>query len=351
MGKSTHLPNLTSNYVRVGGAGKHLLGGQPIPPPRVPSNWYPNKLPAASAGTPQNSDVATLLDSLSPLVAMLTIQQSVFLANVYRTVQVGVVAGGTFKVNSVASATTTSWFDQSISISEAVAVDVVNKNPALTYDLALRLATQAARQIDKQIAAVYAGFTTIAAVGAQGTTPSAANLVTQINALPNTGEPVLGVFNSQIAKTTSSFQTSSVLSALLVLLAEQVGYGSETAHNAHAPLFNVGANKLIRLMASDNVAMTGTTTQTSQNLVFLPSGLAFASADQGTSTGSGGGIAPSGTVAIRASNWFDTEYANQPQLSLQLVCGNTGSGVQTVYVNCLGAGICINAGNGAVVNS
>jgi hypothetical protein len=347
MSKSTHLTFETvTQELRIGGlaGGK---GGQPVLPSRVPTNWYPVNLPAATAGTPGNSDCATLLDNLAKVIALLTIQQSVVLANCYRTVQAGIVAGGTFTVNNVASAATTSWFDQSINVKEAVAVDVVNKNPALAYDLALRLAVKAAAQIDSQLLALYAGFTSIAAVGAQGTTPTTANLATQIAALPNTGEPILGAFNSRLALTSSTPQSASVLQNLLALCMA----GTQSVQNDNAVLFQAGtAVKLFRLLASDQVTMTGTTTQTSHNLLFLPSGLAFASADQGTSLGSAPAITPSGTQIIRSATYNDPESAT-PQLNLQLVIGNTGSGVQTVYVNCLGAGIVVNPGNGAVVLS
>ena len=336
MSKSTHFNYANvSNMLRVGGAGIHMLGGQSVTPDRVPNNWYPKTLPTATASAPQNSDVAALLDNLGRLVAVLTIQQSVFLANVYRTVQAGVVAGGTFSILNPAnsttytSATTTSFFDQNIAIKEAVAVDVVNKNPSLTYDLALRLAIMTAAKIDAIIAAKYASLT-ISTVGTAATTPTPANLATQINLIPNTGEPILGFF---LSATVQAYLNANP---------------SQTQYNGSDPVIvPTGANKPIRLLASDAiVASTG-----NRNMVMTPSAFAFITADQGTSTGSAPQITPSGTVTIRASNFFDPEFGTQPQLSLQLVCGNTGSGAQTVYVNLLGNVIAVNAGNGGVVLS
>ena len=336
MGKSTHILNCTVPHVlRVGGAGAHALGGHSVTADRVPNNWYPQNPPAATAGTPQNSDCATLLDNLSKLVALFTVQQSVFLANVYRTVQPGVVAGGTFSVYNpatsanVTSGAATSLFDQNVNISEAVAVDVVNKNPSLTVDLALRLAVKTAKQIDSQSAALYTALT-VASVGSSGTTPTAANLATQINALPNTGEPILGFFTP--ATVAAYFSANP----------------SQTVQNGNSSLIApTGANKLIRMLASEAiVASTG-----NRNIVMTPSALAFASADQGASLGSAPVINPAGTQIVRVSNFFDVEVGNQPQLSLQLVIGNTGSGVQSVYVNYLGAAIALNPGNGATVLS
>ena len=331
MSKPTHLSHAVVQHVlRVGGVGAHALGGQGVTADRIPNNWYPVNLPKASAGTPQNSDVATLLGNLSKLVAMLTIQQSVFLANSYRTVQTGVVPGGTFTLNGVTSGAITTMFDQNIAIKEAVAVDVVNKNPALTYDLALRLSIATAKQIDTIIASKYASLTGAAAVGTAGTTPTAANLTTQINALTNTGEPILGIFTPA---TVAAYLTANP---------------SQTANNGSQPLIvPTSANKAIRLLASDNIAVsTG-----NRNIVMTPSAFAFVSADLGTNQGSAPVIVPTGTVAISASNFFDPEFGTQPQLSLQLVCGNTGSGAQTVYVNFLGTSLAVNPANGAVVVS
>lgn len=335
MGKSTHLSSANvAKMLRVGGVGAHALGGQSVTPDRVPNNWYPVNLPSATAATPQNSDCSTLLDNLSSLVALLTIQESVILANVYRTMQTGVVAAGTFSLtppgqSTVTSAATTSWFDQNINVSEAVAVDVVNRNPALTYDLALRLAIKAGQQIDKQLAAKYASLT-VATVGTAGTAPTAANIATQINALPNTGEPIFGHFLS--ATLATYFGT----------------YPNQTQNNGSAPYVTpTGANKQIRLLASDQItAATG-----NRNLVMTPSAMAFVSADQGNSLGSAPVINPSGTQIIRAANFYDVEFGTQPQLGLQLVIGNTFSGAQTVYLNCLGAAIVTNPANGGVVLS
>ena len=170
----------------------------------------------------------------------------------------------------------------------------------------------------------------MAAVGTAATTPTAANLATQINALPNTGEPILGIF------------TPATVAAYLA------ANPSQTANNGSQPIIvPTGANKPIRLLASDNVTVSAG----NHNVVMTPSALAFVSADLGSVTGAAPAITPSGTVQIRASNFFDVEFGTQPQLSLQLVCGNTGSGVQTVYVNLLGNVIAINTGNGAVVLS
>ena len=333
MGKATHLSNLTVPHVlRVGGVGAHALGGQSVTPDRVPTNWFPVNLPITSAGTPQNSDVATLLENLSKLVALLTIQQSVFLGNCYRTVQSGIASGGTFSLTANGSTVTgvaNSWFDLNIPVSEAVAVDVTNKNPSLTYDLALRLAVKAAAQFDKQMAAKYASFS-VAAVGTSGTTPTPANLATQANALPNTGEPIIGAF---APATAAAYLTANP---------------SQTVQNGGMGFVNpTGSNKLVRLLASDNIAVSSG----NRNLLFLPSSMALVSTDMGTITGAAPAITPSGTVQIRASNFVDVEFGTQPQLSLQLVCGNTGSGVQTVYVNALAAALVMNAAAGAVVVS
>ena len=335
MGKSTHFSSANvAKQLRLGGVGYHQLGGQSAKADRVTDNWFPVLLPAATAGTPQNSDCATLLDNLSQLVSLFTIQQSVILSNCYRTIQSGVVAGGTFSItppgrSTVTSGATTSWFDQSINISEAVAVDVVNKNPSLTVDLAMRLAVKAGQQIDKQLAALYASFT-IATVGTASTTPTPANLTTQINLIPNTGEPILGFF------------TSGTLASYLATNPNQTNY-----NGTQALIQPASANKQIRLLASDNItASTG-----NRNIIMTPSALSFVSAPLSLSTGSGGGLTVSGTTIIRASNWYDVEFGQQPQLALQLIMGNTGSGVQTVYVNCLGAALCTIPANGAVVLS
>lgn len=349
MSKSTHLSSATvQNELRIGGVTASGLGGQPVALARVPTNWFPVNLPIASAATPQNSDCLTLLNALAKLVPLMTIQQSVVLANCYRTVQSGVVAGGTFTVNSIASATVTSWFDQSISIKETVPVDTINKNPTLTYDLALRLAVKAAAQIDKQLLALYAGFTSISAIGTQATTPTPANLATQIALLPVTGEPIFGAFTSQLGQTSSTLATVSTIAAMLGAV---VGVGDQSDQNGNAPIFlPTTAARPIRLLASDNVKFTGTTTTTSHNVLWLPSGLAFATADQGTSLGSGGGVNPNSGAnqSIVGGTYRDPETAT-PQLSLQFVIGNTGGGAQAVYVNCLGAGIVINVANGAVI--
>jgi hypothetical protein len=331
MSKSTHFGTATvTNELRIGGTSVGVAGrgGQPVAAARVPTNWYPTNLPAATLGAPQNSDCLALIGALAKLVPLLAIQQSVILANSYRVVQSAVVAGGTFSVNAIASPATTSWFDQNISVKEIVPIDVVNKNPTLLFDLAMRLAIKTGAQCDKQLAALYASLT-IASVGASGTTPTAANLTTQINLVPNTGEPIIGFFNP------------ATLAAYLA------ANPSQTLSNGSLPVVTPsGANKAIRLLASDQIAVA----TSNKNFVATPSTFVFASADQGLSTGSGGGIAPSGTLSVIGGTYRDPETAT-PQLTLQFVIGNTGSGVQTVYVNCLGAAICINPGNGGLVLS
>src|SRR5579875_2203233 len=148
MAKPTRLTELSVRNARLGGVPITNKGGQPLWPGRVPSNWYPVNQPSASNGTPSNADCQTLLNTLAPLVAKLTIDQSLMLPLVYRTVQPGVTpASNTFTVNGQ-SATATSLFDGDWNLSETVPVDVINKNPALAFDLALRLAAQTANRID-----------------------------------------------------------------------------------------------------------------------------------------------------------------------------------------------------------
>ena len=289
-------------------------------------------------------DVNTLFGHILPMVARFAIQQSVFLAHSLRIVQGGVVPGGTFSFNGVSSAAATSLFDQNISVSEALPLDLVNKYPSLALDLALRLGAVAGRTIDKMIAATYASLTAASAVGASGSTPTAANIAAQINALPVTGEPVIVVL------------TSATRAAFLAANPSSVGFQADA--NGQAPLVQIaGATRLCRLLASDEI----TASSGNRNLVFLPSAFVFATADLLGSYGSAPVITPGGTVTSVASTYTDPEYGmsalaglpgtGAPQLTLQLVIGNSGTGNQVVYVNMLGAPIVANPGRGAVVLS
>jgi hypothetical protein len=332
MDKATHLNFLNvGNDLRTGRvrgqAGQSVLQG------RVPSNWYPRNPPIATAATPQASDINALLDSLSPLVAYLTIQQSVALALAYRTVQPGVISGGTFTVGGVVSAAANSFFDANINVSEPVAVDVVNKNPTLAYDLALRLATQAAIQIDTLFFALYASFTN-ASVGTGNTPPTAANFATAIGELPNTGEPIFALVRS--------LSVATIFSSGIPLT------GQKTFYNGTAPIVGVGATRPMHLIATDEVAVTASTTR--HNLLVLPSAFGYGSADLGSVTGVAPAITPSGTLFIRPSIYRDPEFGT-PQLAMQLVVGNTGTGVQTIYVNVLGAPVVLDVTKGVQVLS
>lgn len=321
MAKMTHLPRLAAQELRLGGVPVSLKGAQAIAQVKVPSTWYPVNLPSASNATPLASDCQRLLNTLAPLVADLTIRSSVVLSSAYRTVQTGVVAGGTFTAGGVTSATANSWFDSAIRIGEAVAVDVVNKNPALGYDLAVRLASQAAGYIDKLMLALYAQFTT-AAIGTASTVPSAANLATAVADLPVTGEPALIVMLSA----TRAAMVLAGLSAQADVTDRSILIGGSTTGTPVRPY---------RVFASDNVAASSG----NRNLALLPSAYAYVSADMATSFGASGqpGFI-TGTVFQEASVAVDPERATN-QLAMQLVIGNTGSGNQTVYVNVLGAPI------------
>lgn len=332
MSKDTHLNFLNvGTDLRIGRVRGYA--GQSVLPGRVPSNWYPRNPPLATAGTPLASDINALLDSLSPLVAYLTIQQSVFLSLAYRAVQAGVLSGGTFTVGGVVSAAANSFFDANINVSEPVAVDVVNKNPTLAFDLALRLATLAALQIDKQIAALYASFTATV-VGTGNTAPTAANFVTAIGELPNSGEPI---FACVIPASVATIFSSGVPLT-----------GLQTFYNGQAPIIGVGATRSLHMLASDAVAVTASTTR--HNLLIQPSAFGYGSADLGGVTGAAPAITPSGTLFTRPSVYRDPEFGT-PQLVLQLVVGNTGSGVQTIYVNVLGAPVVLDVTKGVVVLS
>lgn len=330
MPKATHLGYATVNAeLRVGGAGSK--GGQGVLANEIPANWYPQNPPTASLGTPKTSDVTGLLNAIGPLVARLAVQYSVALASGFRFVQAGIAPGGTFSfappstgIAVFSAANITSWFDQNINVSELVAIDVVNKNPSLQYDLALRLAIQAAYQIDKASLGNYAAFTN-AAIGTAAVTPTQANVVAAIAALPNTGEPVLGIF---LTATLKAFYTAN---GGLV--------GSQTQFSSAAPLYQAGAagTRPIRLYASDAVAASAG----NRNLVLLPSASAFGSADLGLTLGAAPVIAPGGVLSIAGASYRDPEVSNALQLMLQLVVGNSGSGVQRVYVNLLGAPIAL----------
>lgn len=332
MDKATHLDYLSvRGDLRIGRVGGNA--GQSVLQGRVPNNWYPRNPPIASNGAPLSSDIIALLNSLSPLVAYLTIQQSVFLALSYRAFQAGVASGGTFTIDGVTSAAASSFFDANISVSEPVAVDVVNKNPTLAYDLALRLATLTALQIDKQIAALYASFTA-AAVGTGNTAPTAANFATAIGELPNSGEPIFGVV---VPASVATMFSSGVPTT-----------GLQTMYNGQAPIISVGASRTLHLLASEAVAVTASTTR--HNLLITPSAFGYATSDLGTVTGAAPAITPSGTLFTRPSIYRDPEFGT-PQLDLQLVVGNTGSGAQTVYVNVLGAPVVLDVTKGVVVLS
>lgn len=347
----TGLTRLTARNIRVGGVPDSTKGAQQVFPGRVPSNWYPVNLPSASNGTPTNADCRTLLNTLAPLVADLTVQQSVFLALSYRTVQTGVspsAAQVAFTVNNVNSATTggvqgKSLFDRNVNLSESVAVDVVNKNPALGYDLAVRLAQQLAFQIDKNyLVSLYGQFTNSAVTASAGDgSITEANLATAIGELTLTGEPLFLVVQGNPADTVMSL--ASIAGTFLSDNPAMSGNGFCFVQTA-------AGTTPVRIIGSTAIVQTSGSTTTQHNILITPSALAFATADLGTVTGYNPSISPSGYVQYATSISKDPETGT-PQLAIQLVVGNTGSGNQSVYANFLGAGIVINPGRGVDVQS
>lgn len=335
MSKSTHLSYL-SVLAELRNGGVTGKGGQQVLPSPIGANWYPLNPAAATASTPKQSDVNALLDAIAPLVARLTVEYSVGLALSYRFVQSGIAAGSAFSIvlpsgSTITSSAATSWFDQNISVSEAVAVDVVNKNPSLAYDLAVRLAVQAAWQIDKAIFAKHASLTGGSAIGTATVTPTTANFATAVGEMPVTGEPIFGILATATRSAYFAANTPS---------------GSQSYVDHQPVLINVGAARPIRLVSSDQIAVSSG----NRNLVILPSAFGFATASLGASLGSAPVIAPSGVQSIRGTVYKDPETA-KPQIAMQLVCGNTGSGAQTVYVNILGAPLVLAPANGVVVLS
>ncbi len=330
MGKSTHLTHLTSQFARLGGVAISHKGAQDIQPNGVPSNWYPVNLPATTAGTPSQADCLKLLNSLAPLVAKLTIQQSVALALAYRTVQPAIALGGNMTVNGVTAASTT-FIDQSLKVGEQVAVDVVNRNASLTYDLAVRLGRMAAYELDAALLALY-GSATGTTVGTAATTPTNTVVKAGIANLPVTGEPVFGLF---LPATLTAMQGSNLLPGAYQSLANDLPcMGGVTGT---APAAN---GRQIRYLASENVvAASG-----NHNLAILPSFWALATADMGSNIANASLAFLAGNTQVVTSTALDPEFGT-PQLALQLIISNTGSGVQTVYVNAQYAALAVNPAN------
>lgn len=342
MAYPTGLTRLTARNIRVGGVPDSTKGAQPVFPGRVPSNWYPVNLPSASNGTPQNADCRTLLNTLAPLVADLTVQMSVFLALSYRQVQT-VAPGGTFSLNG-ATKTAYSALDQSGSAYqcyESVPVDVVNKNPSLGYDLAVRLAAQAAYRIDKDLANLYGQFNTNSVVGTAGSgAVSSANLTAAAADLAGTGEPIFLVVNPT---TTTSIAAAQFVSDYPAM----PGTGFVLALSA------LGATP-VRVFGSPAVSVTAGGTTTTNNLMFTPSAMAYVTADLGTLLGATSGNWPSALTSVvpqvATSVSKDPETGN-PQLVMQLAIGNSGSGNQNVYVNWLRGPLIINNAHGVQVET
>jgi hypothetical protein len=331
MGKSTHFSHSSSQFARLGGVPVSQKGAQDIQPNGVPSNWYPVNLPSATAGTPQNSDCLKLLNSLAPLVAKLTIQQSVALALAYRTVQSSVALGGNMTVNGVTAASTT-FIDAGLKVGEQVAVDVVNKNPALTYDLAVRLGRMAAYELDAALLALYASASATT-VGTAATTPTNTVVKSAIAELPVTGEPIFGLF---LPATLTAMQSGSDLlpGAYQSLQNDLPCMGGVTGT---APAAN---GRMIRYLASENVVASSG----NHNLALLPSFWALATADMGSNIASASLAFLTGTTQVVTSTALDPEFGT-PQLALQLIISNTGTGVQTVYVNTQYAALAVNPAN------
>lgn len=353
MAKPTHLTRLTAQALRVGGVSSSIKGAQPVFPGRVSSNWYPVNLPAATNGTPTNADCLTLLNTLRPILADLVVQQSVLLALSYRTVQPGVAvtSSAVFTVNGVAQGgTTESLFDANTNISESVPVDVVNKNPTLAYDLAVRLAQRIAYEIDLTIGAVAYGSAGFSQTNtALGTWQSGAITSTQITAgiadVKGAGEPiflVVGTCGAAGGYTNPTVAADGTLFTWDVTGEMGPGFSFVGNPTANTPL--------VRVLGSPAIHTGGVGTPGPANLLLTPSAMAWASADMGNVTGGSPAITPSGTVQYATSISKDPETGT-PQMALQLVIGNTGSGNQAVYVNYLGIAICINPAHGVVIKS
>jgi len=350
MSKSTHLTALSVEHsLRLGGLKGSLKGAQPVWPGLVPTNWYPQNLPAATNGTPTNADCQNLLNALAPLVARLTIQQSLMLGLVYRTVQPGVVPSGdgsTFTVNGATATGISSQFDRANAPCESVAVDVVNKNPSLLFDLAIRLATQTAIQIDQTLLGnLYSGFSN-AAVGTAQTTPTGSTLASAVTALAGTaGEPLFGVFAPGVLSAAATAGDATVEPPL--------GSPGRALCSLWTTGIGTSSVRLVRLFSSVFVPVTGVATQTQHNQLFTPSAMAYATTDLGTTLGYQAGVSytpPTGVILTATSTHNDPETAT-PQLCLQLVIGNTGAGAQAVYVNYLGAPVLVNPSHGIVIQS
>lgn len=327
-----------------------LKGGQPLQPARNPSNWYPVNLPAA-AGTPTDSQCKFLVSELAQFVAEEVIRQSVMLPLVYRYVQTNVtIPAASVTATLPNGATGTGAMVASGSydgFGEAVPVDVVIKNPALTYDLGVRLAAQLAQFFDSKLLSLSASWTP-AFVGVSGTPITRAVITSGIAAVPNTGEPLFLVTNP------AAFAAMTIPAAYPALptfidAATEVEFNPHTFEFPNAPGVLGAAQQLPRVFSSPMVP-TGPPVL---NQLFTPSGLALVTFDIGSNLSMLTGITPpalSGNGQIATSVARDPQ-TGQAQLVVQVCMGNTGSGVQTVYLNAGYAPVCAVPANGVIVRS
>lgn len=328
MQKPTRFGCLTASermFLGGNGSGK---GAQPVAPWHIPSNWYPVNLPSAPSGAPTYAQCQTLLNNLAPRFAELVILYSTMLPLVYRSVQSG-SSGSSVGVNGISGNLGTAL---PFTPQESVPIDVVNSNPALTYDLASRLAYQTAKMFDNELLAQYAGFSnTVKGTAATALTQA---VVSQAMAeIGNTGEPQFLIVSPAtayaMATPTGAYPYTNTFPSVTAGQFSDLSTCWDPAFNTLTP------KQTLRILCSDQVTVTSSTYQ--QNVLITPSALALVTADA---------PAANTTTTYQVTSVARDPETGNPQLSLELSITNTGNGNQTVQVNVLYVPLVINPANG-----